>query len=189
MQIASKLASVTSAQNFFKSKASIINNFKIFTEQSFRNMLSCTRQISRMGPIIIGNRLTLYQPNSCVFFLCLDLLTCYVIGVWELILNFTEKFNRFFKLANQPLDIVHESNINTLKNCRLFQRFEFESQLWYTYFVQSSSLHTWTCASQSKSNSDGKPTTDVIACIDFNRNTGFLHAQDHLIANSNFGIR
>lgn len=127
--------------------------------------------------------------RAVVFFLCLDLLTCYVIGVWELILNFTEKFNSFFKSANQPLDIVHEPNINTLKNCRLFQRFEFESQLWYTYFVQSSSLHTWTCASQSKSNSDGKPTTDVIACLDFNRNTGFLHAQDHLIANSNFGIR
>lgn len=67
MQIASKLASVTSAQNFFKNNASIINNFKIFAEQSFRNMLSCTRQISRMGPIIIGNRLTLRQPNSCVF--------------------------------------------------------------------------------------------------------------------------
>lgn len=43
---------------------------------------------------------------------------------------------------------------------------------------------------ESKSNSsDGKPTTDVIVCLDFNRNTGFLHAQDHLIANSNFGIR
>lgn len=81
------------------------------------------------------------------FFKCSELLTCYVI-VWELILNFTEKFNRFFKLANQPLDIIHEPNINTLKNCRLFQRFEFESQLWYTYFVQSSSLHTSTCASQ-----------------------------------------